>query len=205
MVAFDFDGTIVDSMSAFADVAAKVMPRHFDIDAETARRRYLETSGIPFFQQLEVIFPGHALNDRAAEEFEAEKLDGYFDEPLFDDVIETIVFLREHGIKTAVSSNNFQHLVDQFVAQAGIPFDLTLGFKPNFAKGADHFYHIQEALGVDRAAITFVGDSLKDGERASDFGIDFIGKEGTFSRTDFHAAFPQALIITHLAELKAHV
>ena len=56
----------------------------------TARRLYLETSGIPFFQQLEVIFPNDPANAATAEEFERIKLEGYFDEPLFDDAADTV-------------------------------------------------------------------------------------------------------------------
>lgn len=202
---FDFDGTIVDSMSAFADIAAQVMPRRLPIDAATARQRYLETSGIPFFQQLELLFPNHAANAATAKEFEETKLAGYFDEPLFDDAAETIRHLREHGIRVAVSSNNFQELVDRFVARAGIAFDLVCGFRDGFAKGEEHFAHIEQRFGVDRGRIAFVGDSLKDGERAAASGIAFIGKTGIFTREQFAEHFPGAQVIAHLAELKGIV
>ncbi len=201
-IAFDFDGTIVDSMRAFASIASRVMPRHYAIDTETARQKYIETSGLPFFQQLEVIFPGNPANAYAAEEYEKAKLEGYFREPLFDDAAETIAHLRQHGIRTAVSSNNFQHLVENFVTRAGVEFDMVLGFKPGFAKGRDHFCHIEHELDVSRDAMVFVGDSMKDGERALDYGIKFIAKEGTFTREQFAAKFPNTTVIANLAELK---
>lgn len=202
VVVFDFDGTLVNSMEAFADVAARVMPRRHPVDAATARRLYLETSGLPFFQQLEALFPGDPANAATAEEFEKAKLEGYFDEPLYEDAAETIDHLRRQGIRVAVSSNNFQGLVERFIGQAGIAFDLVLGFREGFAKGADHFRHIEETMGVDRAAITFVGDSLKDGERAAGYGVAFVGKEGIFTREEFTARFPGAPVISALAELK---
>ena len=202
VLVFDFDGTIVNSMEAFADVAAEVMPKYFPIDPETARQRYLETSGLPFFEQLEVIFPGNLLNKKAAEEFERKKLKNYFHKPLFHDAIETLDHLKEQGVKVVVSSNNFQELVDRFVGQTGITFDIVLGYKPNFAKGADHFKHIIRETGCTRDEIAFVGDSIKDGERAQDFGIDFIGKEGTFTQDEFKEKFPRAKVISTLAELK---
>lgn len=201
-VIFDFDGTIVDSMNAFANIASKVMPRHYAIDTETAKQRYLETSGLPFFQQLEAIFPGNPANAKAAEEYENLKLRNYFDEPLFEDAVETISNLRSRGIKVIVSSNNFQHLVDKFVGRTGIEFDMVLGFKPGFAKGRDHFKHIEEKTGVARNAMTFIGDSIKDGERAADYGIKFIAKEGIFTGIQFSAHFPDAKVISNLAELK---
>ena len=199
---FDFDGTIVNSMEAFADIAAQVMPKYLPIDTATARRRYLETSGLPFFEQLEVIFPGNPANKNAASEFERKKLENYFNEPLFEDAAETIDHLREQGVAVAVSSNNFQELVEQFVGQTGMTFDFVLGYKPNFAKGADHFRHIINETGCKREEIAFVGDSLKDGERANDFGIDFIGKEGIFSKKEFKTEFPKVKVISTLSELK---
>lgn len=202
VVVFDFDGTLVNSMEAFANIAAQVMPRRLPIDAPTARRLYLETSGLPFFQQLEALFPGDPTNAATAEEFEKAKLEGYFDELLYEDAAETIDHLRRHGIKVAVSSNNFQELVERFVGQTGIAFDLVLGFRDGFAKGADHFRHIEEMLGIDRTAIAFVGDSLKDGERAQTYGVPFIGKEGIFTREQFAAQFPGAPVIATLADLK---
>lgn len=201
-VVFDFDGTIVDSMNAFADIAADVMPRRLNIDTKTARRLYLETSGIPFFQQLEVLFPGDPNNGWVAEEFEKIKKEGYLREPLFEDAPTTVSALREKGIKTIVSSNNFQNLVDEFVGTADIEFDLVLGFREGFAKGADHFSHIEQRLNVPRERMTFVGDSLKDGERAGSYGIEFIAKEGFFTREQFTKKFPDCTVISNLSELK---
>ena len=178
------------------------MPKHLPIDAISARQRYLETSGLPFFEQMEVIFPGHPANATAAQEFEQRKIEQYFDKPLFEDAVETIDHLRRSGMKVAVSSNNYQDLVDRFVGQTQITFDFVLGFKPNFAKGADHFRHIIRETGCRPQEIAFVGDSLKDGEKAKDFGIDFIGKEGIFTCSEFKTRFPQAKVISTLAELK---
>jgi phosphoglycolate phosphatase-like HAD superfamily hydrolase len=202
-VIFDFDGTIVDSMNAFADIAAEVMPRRLPVSAADARRLYLETSGLPFFQQLEALFPGDPANAATAEEFEQAKLEGYFREPLFDDAIETIGCLREQGIRTVVSSNNFQNLVNAFVWRGGIDFDLVLGFRPGFDKGTAHFRYVEQTYRLPPERCTFVGDSIKDGERAEAHGIAFIGKTGTFTREQFQARFPKARVIDHLSELTA--
>lgn len=201
-IVFDFDGTIVDSMNTFADIASKVMPKRLNIDPVTARQKYFETSGLPFFQQLEVIFPGDPANKETAEEYERLKLEGYFEEPLFDDAEETVCSLRASGLKVAVSSNNFQHLVDRFVDRRGIAFDMVLGFKDGFAKGADHFRHIETELNIPREKIVFVGDSIKDGERAHQYGVGFIAKEGIFTREQFESRFPEAPVISNLSELK---
>ena len=202
VVVFDFDGTLVNSMEAFADIAARVMPKYLPIDSKTARKSYLETSGIPFLEQLEVIFPKNPANEKTAEEFERIKLESYYEEPLFDDAKETIEHLKKTGAKVVVSSNNFQELVDKFVGQTGINFDMVLGFKENFAKGSDHFAHIERTLGVNKTDITFVGDSIKDGERAGSYGVSFIAKEGTFNKKEFGQSFPKAKVIQNLSDLK---
>lgn len=201
VVVFDFDGTIVDSMETFADIAAEVTPKYYPTSRAEARRLYLETSGLPFFQQLETIFPGHPNNSAAAEEFERKKLEEYFQKPLFEGVAETVEHLKKRGIKVVVSSNNFQELVDKFVERTGIAFDMVLGFRENFAKGADHFLHIEKKLGVEKNRMVFVGDSIKDGERAAECGIGFIGKEGIFTQRQFKTCFPKVPVIRELSEL----
>ena len=201
VIIFDFDGTVVDSMNTFADLAARVMPKYYPVDGAVARSLYLDTSGLPFFQQLELLFPNHQANATASEEFERLKLDIYFDRPLFQDAVETMERLRERGIKSVVSSNNFQNLVENFVSRSGINFDLVLGYRPNFEKGQDHFTYVEQKMGIGREAMAFVGDSIKDGERALHYGVDFIGKEGIFSREQFSSRFPGTTTISSLSEL----
>ena len=93
-------------------------------------------------------------------------------------------------------------MADQYLHKAGIKPDLVLGWKPNFSKGEAHFSYIQEQLGVGRDEMMFIGDSLHDGERAQEAGIDFIGKTGTFTSDDFQRHFPRSPTITKLSELK---
>jgi phosphoglycolate phosphatase-like HAD superfamily hydrolase/phosphatidylglycerophosphate synthase len=202
MVVFDFDGTLVNSMEQFADIASEVIKKYYGVPLAEARAQYLRTSGLPFFQQLETLFPGNANNSIAAAEYEEKKKDGYFDRPVFDDAAKAIKALRADGIKVAVSSNNFQDLVDQFVKQKNITFDEVLGYRDNFAKGEDHFRHIEKTHGIDRRDITFVGDSLKDGERAVQSGVQFVAREGTFARSEFNREFPGSKVVSSLEELK---
>lgn len=198
----DFDGTLVDSMGAFADIAADVMHAHYGLPFAEARRRYLETSGIPFFQQLDLIFPEGRDNVLLADEFETRKLTGFFDEPYFDGAIEALEWLRGRGIVTAVSSNNFQQNVDEFVARNPAPLDHVLGFREGFAKGRKHFEYVMQAEGVAADAIVFVGDSLKDGDRALESGVSFVGLTGTFAREEFLGRFPSIDVVDSLLELR---
>jgi len=183
---FDFDGTLVDTMSGFADIAAEVINRfNPEISVADARRMYLETSGNPFFQQLEIITPGDPANPEKAKIFEATKIDGFFKSYFTDEVRNTINTLREEGHIAGVASNNFQELIDRFILNEKLEFDIVLGFREGFEKGKQHFDFVREKFNLDKEDLTFVGDSLKDAEKAFNYGINFVGICGTFKRDDF--------------------
>ena len=199
---FDFDGTLVDTMPGFADIAGRVMHQfHPEISFEYARQRYLETSGNPFFQQLEIIFPGHATNAEKAKLFEETKIEGFFKSSFTDEVKYTINTLRAEGSIAGIASNNFQELIDQFVAKGGLDFDVVLGFRKGFEKGPAHFDYVREKFGLSKDDLTFVGDSLKDAEKAFSYGIKFVGICGTFKRPDFLKIREDIVTIESMKEL----
>lgn len=202
-VVFDFDGTLVDTMAGFADIAADVIHRRHGLDRAFARAEYLRTSGLPFRQQLDLICPGDARNDDAAAEFESTKQAGFFAERFDDDVKAAVRGLQGKGLKCIVSSNNFQELVDRFVArEPDVRFDLVLGARPpDFYKGADHFRHVKATLGLAGGQLVFVGDSLKDAEKARDNGVRFVAKTGTFTHDDFQRHFPGVPTVDRLTLL----
>ncbi|PIR25186.1 MAG: hypothetical protein COV43_06530 [Deltaproteobacteria bacterium CG11_big_fil_rev_8_21_14_0_20_42_23] len=200
-VMFDFDGTLVDSMGTFATIAAKVMHKYYELPLELGVEKYMQTSGIPFHYQLEVLFPGNTLNKQAAREFEETKKEDYFDKIIFPGVPETLLALKKKNIKTIVSSNNFQELIDTFVEKRHLVFDFVLGFEDGFEKGPHHFEATMKKFSLNPSDILFVGDSLHDGERALEANIDFVGKEGTFSTAEFHARFPHSPVVANIDQL----
>ncbi|MFH1652775.1 MAG: HAD hydrolase-like protein [Pseudomonadota bacterium] len=199
---FDFDGTLVDSMLSFAKIASQVMPKYYDVEKKWAFENYLRTSGIPFSEQLEELFPKDANNAFASLEFEETKKITYFERPLFDDVEETFASLSQIGLKLVISSNNFQHLVDEYLKKKTLNVDLALGYKENFAKGAKHFEYVKQSFLAEDHEMIFVGDSIKDGERAYNSNVDFIAKTGIFTREEFLKDFPKAQVIDSLSDLK---
>ncbi len=199
---YDFDGTIIDSMDEFADIAAGVLNKYFDTPAEEARAQYIKTSGLPFHDQIEILHPNDLKNPIAVNEYEETKKKTYLSKKPFDDVAPAIGQLRKRGIKTIISSNNFQNLVEELVDRVDIKFDMVLGWKENFSKGKDHFEHVKKTYGCSEKEIVFIGDSLKDADRATGNGIEFIGRTGTFNRNDFQKHCKNAKVIDSLIELE---
>ncbi len=183
---FDFDGTLVDTMDGFADIAGRVINEfHPEMSFKEARANYLKTSGAPFYQQCEILFPYDPTNPDKVKIFEEEKQYGFFKQRFSDDVIYVINGLRKRGDIAGVSSNNFQELIDRFVKREELVFDVVLGLKDGFQKGRDHFEFVMKKFSLSRDELTFVGDSLKDAEKAFSNGIKFVGKCGTFKKEDF--------------------
>ena len=200
---FDLDGTLIDTMFSFADLAAEIMAaRHGDI-AEVARADYLRTSGVPFRQQLELIHPDHSQNDPASDEFEDRKRSICTRASIDDDTLRALWALRARGVHVVLSSNTAQHFVDELVARGDFEFDLAIGFDPDagMAKGEPHVRRTVRHLGVARSSIVFVGDSLRDGELAAETGIRFVGRTGTFAAADFERRFDGVRTIDSIAEL----
>lgn len=206
--AFDFDGTLIDSMWGYAEIAADAMRKHHGIPREEGHRLYLETSGIPFFQQLESIRPGSLKNAACAEEFEARKIEGMFLSKPDADALEGTRRLREAGVRLVVSSNNFQHLVERYMQQnPSLQMDLVLGFdqEKKLEKGRLHFEAIEKRFGLPKSVILYCGDSLKDGERALDYGIPFVGRTGIFSHQQFTQRFDGITTVDSICQFADYV
>ena len=203
VVRFDLDGTLVDTMFAFADLAAEVMHRMHGMEVKDARARYLETSGIPFCMQLEVIQPGHAANGAASDEFERRKRAVTDSTDMDADTVRGLEQLRAMGIKVVVSSNTGQDVVDDFVRREAFKFDLALGFDPaaGLAKGRPHVERALAKFGVGAEELLFVGDSLADGDLADESTVAFVGRLGTFAHEDFVRRDANAITVAHVREL----
>lgn len=190
-------------MERLTQIAADVMSRHFGIGLKKARALYQLTSGLPFSEQLKVLYPHETKkNKSAASNFEKKKRENYFDEKVFPDTLKTLNHLKQKGYAVVISSNSAHELVEEFVTQLKLPCDFALGYKNGFSKGRLHFDYILKELCVNPSEMVFIGDSLKDGEWAFQCGVDFIAKEGTFTRKKFQEYFPGVPVISTLAELK---
>lgn len=184
-IAFDLDGTLVDSMGDFTHVATRVISRHFGVSEEQAAQDYKRTSGLPFRYQLESLFPGDSRIAAAEAEYEQDKLDSYRVRDVFQDVLPALARLKNAGYLLGVSSNNqTQNVRDKVKAYENYFTDI-LGYEPGFFKGRDHFDFVKTKHGLSPDEILFVGDSLHDAQTAHTNGVPFVARLGTFSENDF--------------------
>lgn len=187
-IIFDFDGTLVDTMHIFADVASQLISENYNVPRERARQMYFETSGLPFCQQMEIMFPGHNLNTKIASAYEMEKMEAISDIGMDYETREALLALKSLGYNLAISSNNYERNIVNFVNNNRLSdiFTPALGFRQEgFGKGKPHFDFIKNELGVEDREMVFVGDALNDAKIAKESGLDFIAKLGTFNKKDF--------------------
>lgn len=200
---FDLDGTLVDTMGAFADLAAFLMQRSHGDDFQVARQSYLDTSGVPFAHQLEIIHANHPKNASCSREFEIRKQTITSQYGLDARTLVALNALRNWGVKLTISSNASQYFVDSFVQKSEFAFDAAMGFDPTNGskKGMPHFNHIRSQFNVSAKDILFVGDSIHDGHMAAECNVGFVGRIGTFSRATLRREFPTAPLIEEISEI----
>ena len=201
-IAFDFDGTLVNTMHEYARIASEEIYNLYGLRKETAKQLYLETSGIPFFQQLDLIFGSDSRNSLCADKFEKRKAT-FLKTVRLDECVQALLYrIRSMGLSIAITSNNFQELINEFVSYVPGLFDLVLGFGNGFSKGPMQFSQVIDSFGIDRRYLLFVGDSLSDARKSLAFGIDFVAISGTLRPESFTAIFPAISVISSFSELK---
>ncbi|HQM85778.1 MAG TPA: HAD-IA family hydrolase [bacterium] len=201
-ILFDLDGTLINTMEGFADLAAELIERDYNMPFKEGRRNYITTSGIPFKHQLEVMFPGDTRNSGVQKEFETRKQDVFFNTPLDDDTIFALNGLKKLGIKVIVSSNNYHEFVLKYFNKYNdFSFDMILGYKDGFAKGKAHILHVINEFRITENEMIFVGDSLHDGDVAQELGIPFIGRIAIRTREEFLERFPDIYCVDKLTQI----
>ncbi len=204
LIVFDLDGTLIDTMGDYADRAAMLIETHYGRDFDWARRRYLETSGLPFIRQLDALFPGDARNEAVAEAFERWK-DGYLagHARLAPDVSRLLEDLRARGLRLAISSNNLEPYVTRLARDW--PVDAALGYRPEdgFGKGEPHFRWLEAQFRTPRGEMLFVGDSTNDARLAREAGVPFAALlDAGFEAGAYRRHHPEARLLPDLHALE---
>ncbi len=217
LVLFDLDGTLVDTMQIYANVAADLISTRYGLDKARARALYLATSGLPFVRQIDMIVGLNPKNKQTVEMFERQKLEATETVRIPQGDKNVLKSLSDRGYLLGISSNNMQENVNEVVSHENLQniFCRWLGWhdpgriskwfrleKPS-SKGEIHFSDFERVLKVPREEILFVGDALKDAEIAERCKVNFLPKVGTFTREDFSSKFPEKYqyFISSISEL----
>ncbi len=185
-VIFDLDGTIADTMGELINLATNMIASNYNISTQEARKGYLETTGLDFATQLEIMFPGDKRNKRVAEEFEERKKSLILGNPIFPDALDALKYFKDKGVKVFVCSSTTDEMIKEYFKRHqmdGLIYSFS-GLKKGFSK-ANQIKNILENNQYRKDKVIFVGDSLKDGEIAKNLGIKFYGVERMFSGSDF--------------------
>ncbi len=163
IVMHDWDGTDVDTMPSHADLAAKVIRKHFGIDFSAARSQYLATTGIPFDGQLEKIFPlsSEAKRKECAHEYHDRKVQEVYARPkTFPGLREALELSRSLGYVSVISSSTEEGLIKAWAKREGLEqyFEVILGRE--HGTKTDHIKIVQESH--PHREVVFLSDSIGD-------------------------------------------
>ena len=201
ILCFDFDGTIADTMPELTNIATDLFYRFFGMSSVEARTLYTDTTGLPFSQQVELLFPDHPSRHEVVRCFEDRKQESIFSLPCFHDAKDTLRILKDRNCITAISSSTMEDILSEYCSRHDIQVDFLLGYRPGFEKGKSHFSYIIEETDLSPAFFTFVGDSLNDARRAQEFDVNFVAKLGLFDKNSFHSIIPDCPCIEELSDI----
>ena len=173
-VIFDFDGTIVDSYEAHLESFRKALSKFgLAVDDEEIYRRF----GKPARQILFEVLPQQARShiDELVKEKRIQFIETSRQVRVFDGVEETLRYLKEKGIATALATSADRPSVMRVLSRFGLEeyFDVILSAedvkaaKPN----PDIFIRAAEGLNVGAQECLVVGDSVFDVMAAKEAGI----------------------------------
>jgi choline kinase/phosphoglycolate phosphatase-like HAD superfamily hydrolase/phosphatidylglycerophosphate synthase len=175
-VAFDFDGTVADSMGTLTELAAELLARELGMPRDEATSRYLASAGDDFRTQLDVIADGRPRLDEIAVGFEVAKEGLMGGIRPFADAGAAIERLGDVDVPALVCSSTRAELVQEFcrrfgLAQLAAAVD---GWRPDHPKVAQ-LRAWAAAIGVAPYDVLFVGDAARDAAIARAAGVRFVG------------------------------
>jgi CDP-L-myo-inositol myo-inositolphosphotransferase len=175
-VAFDFDGTVADSMGTLTELAAELLARELGMPRDEATSRYLASAGDDFRTQLDVIADGRPRLDEIAVGFEVAKEGLMGGIRPFADAGAAIERLGHVDVHALVCSSTRAELVQEFcrrfgLAQLAAAVD---GWRPDHPKVAQ-LRAWAAAIGVAPYDVLFVGDAARDAAIARAAGVRFVG------------------------------
>ena len=103
----DFDGNLLDTMEAHGRLAADCIHEYFGMDKEKAETAYHSTTGVSFDEQLRILFPKAAEEQRfeCARKYHERKLKEVYEAAeLFPELKEILLRLRNYRFPMLVNT-----------------------------------------------------------------------------------------------------
>ena len=184
VIGFDRDGTLIDNMDVKADAFARATLEFYHLPKELAddiKSLYLETRGIPRFDQLEIVRKKYCLPKLTKRETEAwskrfEEL--YISEgsEVFPDVRPVLTGLQMRGYGLFMSTSAPQESIEKIERKAKLGgfFERMLGTRSGFGR-KEHLEHICRRYNVRPENMAFVGDGPEDVKVTKKYGALAIG------------------------------
>jgi choline kinase/phosphoglycolate phosphatase-like HAD superfamily hydrolase/phosphatidylglycerophosphate synthase len=185
-VIFDLDGTVADTMGYLSEIAVDLITQRHELPPSAARTRYLETTGMDFASQMELMFPGDPANSALTAVMEERKRLGFLESHLFPDVRPSLHFFTARRLGVFICSSTRQELVSEFVQRAGL--DAFVDCAKGYSLGLTKDRQIESILsdyGLDASEVILVGDSFADFDFARRAGVRFVALARMFSVEEF--------------------
>ena len=175
-VAFDFDGTVADTMGALTGLATALLTAEFDLTREDATRRYLATAGDDFATQLDAITAGDPRAEDVAARFECQKETLVEGCRPFTDAGPALARLRHADVPVLVCSSTRTEIVLRFCDRHGLSVLATTidGWRSDHPK-AEQLTEWAALIDVAPSEVLFVGDARRDAAIADEAGVRFVG------------------------------
>jgi len=171
VVAFDFDGTLADTMPGLADLATELISSFFKLPKDLSKSMYLSTIGRPFETQIEMLFPEEDVDRKklVINLFNNERVVSIYNDDTKEMPYASMVVrvLKNNNIPMYLCSSTPSHVFGSFVKKY---------FQDSFSsiKGQSKTEQLQRIKNFHHENIYFVGDAPYDREVAESIGISFI-------------------------------
>lgn len=186
IIIFDADGTLFDSMPAYAKLFSEILFKHCKIPMKESNDYLISTAGLAIEKQFQHMLKKYEIRD------ESEKLKEEFYKivkkrkpKIYPDVMPALRKLK--GYRLFLSSGNRQDLLNLRVRQFRLErfFEDWLGFN-GFKDKSDHIEHLMKELKIPKTkfseAAIYVADGSHDMEIAKKYGMLSFGRVGTLSK-----------------------
>lgn len=198
VILFDWDGTLIDSLSVKAQNAGRLFAQVCGLSPESVSQAYRRHSGIPRRQLFDAILFDHGLPalDEArfselSQQFSALNLQALSGAQILRrQTKQTLSKLVEADLRLYISSSAEKAEIEQIAQNLAIRryFQEILGSKGEFTKGKPHVAYVVQKEAITVQEVAFVGDDLADIRLGHQAGVLTIGKAGTQPRPALEAA-----------------